>query len=53
MMFGVNKMDSSTYEKECKPWYDTYKDTGTWCFKDEMITNCRADVELSSKAVQI
>jgi hypothetical protein len=46
-------MDSDTYEKEFKPWYDKLMDNNNndRSLRHEMVKYCRADVELLSKAV--
>ena len=38
-------------EKVFLPWYETQKNITDWNFKNEMVTYCRADVELLSKTV--
>ncbi len=48
--FGINNMMPDDY-KIFKPWYDMQKDIIDWSFKKEMVTYCRADVVLLSKAV--
>ena len=52
-MYGVRNMDSDTYNKEFKPWYNKLvaRNNNDWNFKQEMKKYCRADVELLSKAV--
>ena len=50
-MFGVKNMSPTHYTNDFKPWYETQKNITDWNFKKEMVTYCRADVELLSKTI--